>query len=359
MKLMQDNYSYESLLNNCDKISGGNKRLQIITILFNPENNEEIIKIFKDNGFSVDNKNFGGVIELSKKYYLYKDLREVFYYLIRHPEYPEIYFLFTFNTIMDIYTTLFGRINSIPEIYHLWLPPRYFDKLRNAILKIEGSYITYFHGKKIDIGKQECKRPRFSRDIKYKGDDAKLSSEELRFEYGVLPQAIEFVIPSKLNFKVNKNGYYTLIAGNTREFIDTIINKFINLVMRDNKEIEKAKYEIKKEKGIEILESEEVFFEIEKEIAFEEFEEFLKIMEGEGFSPYNKTLRKGSVIFSSNIVDEKKGNIFSLTSNGKQFTVIPKYRSSFVSIVRFYRFLIEKIDQMAKVVYENEKSKID
>jgi hypothetical protein len=78
--------------------------------------------------------------------------------------------------------------------------------------------------------------------------------------------------------------------------------------------------------------------------------DFIKALEEDNFSIYSEKLEEGSVIFSTHVVDEKKGNIFTLTSDGKYFTVVPKYQSSFVSIVRFHRFLIEKIDQSTSII---------
>ncbi|ODS36172.1 MAG: hypothetical protein A7315_14330 [Candidatus Altiarchaeales archaeon WOR_SM1_79] len=355
MRLPNNKYSYQEFLNTCsDFLKKTNKKLQIVTLIFRPNNNNQLLEIFRNQGFSVDISNFGDIVEISTKYNLYNTTREVYYYLTKHSKYEEIYLLFSFNSVGDIYNTLLNRVESIQDLYYLWLHPAKFDSLKEYILEIEGSYITYFHGKKVDIGKQECKRPRFYREIKYRGDDAKISLEELQFEYGVLPQNIEFVIPAASQFKINKNGYYTLFSGNVEEFLRNIVQKSIDLVIKDNKEIEKAKFDIKRKGTVEILNSKDVKFELEQEIGFEEFEDFTEIMKNNGFSPYNVRLVEGSVIFSANIVDEKKGNIFSVTSNGKKFTIIPKYNSSPVSIIRFHRFLIEKIDQLTSVVYDTQ-----
>ena len=351
MKLPIQKYSASSFCGLCnDTLKDNNKNLQIITIFLNDEL-DSIYEKLEENEFIIDNSSFGEIIHFSKIYQLHKENREVDYYLLRHSKYKEIYFIFTFNGISDLYRTLFGIIDNIPNVYYLWLPPSYFDNLKDIILKIEGSYMTYFHGKKVDMGKQECKRPMFYRDIEYTGDDAKTAFEEMRFVYGVLPQAIEFVIPNSFKFKINKRGYYTLYYGKVEDFLNNIIERFIEMVIKDNQEMESAKIDIKKENGREILETKQVIFEIEKDISFEEFREFLTVMEKNNFSVYNTKLEEGSVIFSSNVVDEQKGNIFSMTSDGKRFTIIPKYKSSFVSIVRFHRFLTEKIDQLTKIIY--------
>jgi len=353
MQIPQIKYEYQTFINTCnDIIKKSGKNLQIITLLYRPENGEDISNTFLSAGCAI-NKNLGKVMEISTKYKLYKTERNVYYYIFQHPKYEEIYFVFSLNGIGDIYRTLPRILEPVQNIYYLWLPPTYFDGLKERILKNKDAYVTYFHGKKLDASKQECKRPMFYRDIKYKGDDAKSAMEELRFEYGVLPQTIEFVIPGDSRFRINKNGYYTLFDGKIERFLDNIVDVFIQMVIKDNKEMEKAKYSITRKGEIQVLNSREVKIELEQSIGFEEFEEFVSIMENNGFGPYNVRLREGSVIFSANVVDERKGNIFSVTSNGKQFTVIPKYNSSFISIVRFHRFLIEKIDQLTSIVHNN------
>jgi len=288
------------------------------------------------------------------RYLLHKEERIVNFYLTQHPIYEEIYFIYSFNGISDIYRTLFGAVESLSDVYYLWLPPSYFDKLKELILENEGSYMTYFRGQSMATGKGEYKRPMFARKIIYEAEDAKMASEELRFEYGILPQTIEFVIPEVSKFRINKKGYYTLISGNVGVFLDEVINNLIKMVIEDNREIETAKLEVSKINGKEALNLKEIMFELENEIDFEEMKGFIKTMEEEGFSLYNTNLKKGSVIFSTHIVDEKKGNIFSLTSDGKRFTLMPKYKSNFISLIRFHNFLIEKIDHFTKVIYSKK-----
>jgi hypothetical protein len=353
MRLPQNKYSLESFIATCNEfIKKSNKNLQILTLLFRSENEADLFKMFTSSGYTI-NAELGKVIELNITYNLYKMERQVYYYLFQHPKYEEIYFIFSFNGIGDIYRTLPSVLDPFPNLYYLWLPPTYFDKLKEKILKIKGAYVTYFHGKKLDTNKQECKRPMFSRDIKYKGDDAKSAMEELRFEYGVLPQTIEFVIPDVSRFKINKNGYYTLFNGDLDAFLENVVDVLIQMVIKDNKEMADAKYSITRKGELEVLSSREVKFELVQSIGFEEFEEFISVMQKSDFSPYNIRLAEGSVIFSANVVDEKKGNIFAVTSNGKQFTIIPKYNSSFVSIIRFHRFLVEKIDQLTSIVHNS------
>ena len=354
MRLTKNNYTYNKFLEACQDIKKNTKKsLKLITLLFRPHDNKQIFDIFERYRYHINSSEFGDVVELSTTRRIYGKEKKVYYYLLSHPKYEEIYYMFSFNSSGDIYNTLPRVVDSVPDLYYLWLPPSYFDSLKEYILNKEGSYITYFHGKKLEeSGRQECKkRPLFARDIKYEGEDAELSSEEIRFEYGVLPQSIEFVVPTVSRFRVHKNGIYTLFFGNIEEFLRSVVEYAIDLVIRDNKEIEKAKFDVIQKGEIEILNSEEIRFSLQNEINYEEFQGFIETMDKSDFSAYNVRLTEGSIIFSGNIVDELKGNIFSVTSDGKNFTIIPKHDSSFISIIRFHRFLIEKIDQQTQVVY--------
>lgn len=353
MRIAQKKYSYQTFIEACDEIvNGSEKTIQIITLTYKSEDEEKIFERFSSQGYEIDKK-LGDVIGAYTKYNLYNTEKEVFYYFIKHPEYANIYLVFSFNGNGDIYRTLLPVIESTPNLHYLWLPPTHFDALKDKILKNKGAYLTYFHGKRLDSTNKDCRRPRFSRDIRYKGDDAKNAIEEFKFEYGVLPQSIEFVIPDVAKFRINKKGHYALFKGELSYFLTNVIDDFIQRVARDNKEMENARYSITKKDQIDVLESKKVTFELEHSMGFAEFEDFISVMKNNDFGSYNIRLLEGSVIFSANIVDEKKKNIFSVTSNGKQFTVIPKYNSSFTSIMRFHKFLIEQVDELTKVVSDN------
>jgi hypothetical protein len=337
----------ELFFNECNTLIDSGKTLQTITFIFRKKN-KEVSDILREHGFKVRDEN-REIIEFSTKYHLYKEEREVFYYLFKHPKFEEIYYIFSFNGIGDVYRTLFRTIESNDEIYFLWLPPKYFDNLKDKILDIQGSYMTSFMGR--TLGREGVgKRPMFARKILYEGDDAKSASEELRFEYGVFPQSVAFVIPDNLKFKISCKGYYSLFAGDIIKFKDEIIESFILMIVDDNKQMKDAKLSVEKGNGKEKIIIKEVIFKLEQELCFDEMKDFIKALEEDNFSIYSEKLEEGSVIFSTHVVDEKKGNIFTLTSDGKYFTVVPKYQSSFVSIVRFHRFLIEKIDQSTSII---------
>lgn len=54
------------------------------------------------------------------------------------------------------------------------------------------------------------------------------------------------------------------------------------------------------------------------------------------------------------VVDEKTGGIFLLSTDGETFSLIPKYDSGFDSLMRFYRFIVEKIDPNATIKMEGD-----
>ncbi|MCD4771706.1 hypothetical protein K8R30_04820 [archaeon] len=347
---IQNTSNLNGFFNECNhKVSLG-KTIHAITLLFD-DKSRKVEEIFAEKGFDI--KRDRKIIELKTKYIIHKDEKEVYYYLIQHETLKEVYYIFTMNSVGDIYRTLFGTIESNDEIYFLWLPPKYFDEMKEKILENENAYMTSFRCR--TMGRENVgKRPMFAKEITYKGDDAKSALEEFRFEYGVFPQAISFVIPSEFEFKVNCKGYYSLSSGDVIDFKKKIIEEFIGMIMKDNKKIESAKLAVEKVEGKEKIVIKEIVFRLEKELSFEEMSEFKDSLEKENFSLYSEKLEEGSVVFSSHIVDETKGNIFTITSNGKDFTVVPKYGSGFSSLVRFHRFLVEKIDQSTKILEGND-----
>ncbi len=65
--------------------------------------------------------------------------------------------------------------------------------------------------------------------------------------------------------------------------------------------------------------------------------------------------KSSELLLSCRVVDEKTGGVFNLSTDGEIFVLTPKYDTGFDSLMRFYRFLVEKIDSDAKIQIDDEE----
>jgi len=322
-------------------------QIHIVALITRLGTLEENLDAFKKAKFQVA-RDFGAIKELTTSYYLYKKKIIVRYYLYHDIEH-EILLLFTENGSRDINRTLYF-INNTKNLHYLWIPPRPFEQLKGEILENTYANIIYFAGER-DVGlhRTTCeRRPSVSRKITYSGVDAKTSLEELKIEYGVLPKVIEFYIPEIGVFRINNRGIFVLKEGNLDFLLDRVVNRAIDLALETTRILEKSRFELVRHKEINAIEMQQVIISLSEEIEYEDFEGLIELMKGNDFAVYNETLEKGSVFFTGYITDQLKGNVLSVTSNGKTFSVIPKYNSTFDSLIRFYQFLVENIDVKAE-----------
>ena len=351
MKIPQRNYDLNSFLEMCKEIFNSGKSLQIFTI-FLSGTYKDLLEVLARSGYTIEINSFSeNITEVHSRYRFYNMEEHIYYYIVKSPEYENVYLLFSFDALSNLKHVLESVLYSTSVVCNLWLPPQHFDKLKDEILAYKEAYMTYFHGKKLDMsGEKQYKRPSIAKDIKYKGNDAMQALKELRFSYGVMPQVIEIAIASKFQFKIYKSGIYSLTFGDVKEFVDDIVFHSIDMLMDDNKRMNEAKFNVTKINDVEVLSSKQVDFQLSEPFEYEDFHNLIEAMEDSGFGLYNTRLKKGSVIFSSNVVDEGKGNIFALSSDGKNFIASAKYGSSSTSIIKFYEFLVEKIDPFVKVL---------
>lgn len=355
MRLIGGTYNQQNLYRALSESLRGARSLHVVCILFFERDKNKLIKIFEGKGLRVSNSSLGEIVELKFDYTFYNQKKEVYFYIYQHPIKKEIFFLFSFCNLTDLYRAVPHIIKSNSGTYCLWLSPQNFDQLKEEILSKKENYMTFFHGNKIkNISKSKDEiKIEYDRDIRYKAIDAQRAAEKLKVEYGISPSTIEFVVPSLARFKITKEGIYTLKKGDVKWFFDKILERIIEIVKEENNKIEASKIEIVKEENkLDLIQSNIVNFKSKNQIDFERFPEFLELMKQNDFMVSSSILKKGSVIFAGEVIDRDKGNIFSLSTNGKNFIVAPLFCSSNTSIIRFYRFLTEKIDQNITITNE-------
>jgi hypothetical protein len=69
---------------------------------------------------------------------------------------------------------------------------------------------------------------------------------------------------------------------------------------------------------------------------------------GTEFSFIDTSIREGSFSFSATVVDDIKGTVFGLSGSTDRMILVPMHRTTFESFIRFYKLVIESLDEEAK-----------
>lgn len=310
---------------------------------------EEIVNTFAKD-FSVAEQ--GEFYHLSSSYTKYRRKFEIHLYLYEYEE-TGTPIIFTLNSAEDIRRTAKPIIIANEGIYHLWIPPNDMDAISDKILNIEGCRLTRFIGEK--FGKkarsQQERRPEFERREEYSGDDAAQTLEEAKMDYGITPTKLEFEIPTKASFTLGNEGEIVMNGGNAGFFFnDIVIDMAVSRVAEMNDQIQSSKFDVVEKEGIEVFDKQSLEIKLNNGLDYQDADDLITSLKNEGFYPYNISAEEGSLLLTGRVIDEENGGMFSLTTNGRQLSVLPKHGSSFDSVMRFYRFVVEKFDSNAQLV---------
>lgn len=310
---------------------------------------EEVAKILASE-FSVTNQ--GEFYHLATKYTKYRREFEVHLYLYEYSE-TGTPIIFTLNSSEDIRRTAKSAIIHNEGVYYLWIPPNKMDAISDEVLNIEGCRLTKFIGEKFGKEAQSLqeRRPEYERREEYAGEDAAQTLEEAKMDYGITPTKLEFEIPTKASFTLNNEGELVMNSGDAEFFFEEIvIDMAVSRVTEMNDQIQSSKLDVIEVEGVEIFDKQSLEIKLNNALEYEDADNFISTLKEQEFYPYNISAERGSLLLTSRVIDEENGGMFSLTTDGEQLSILPKHGSSFDSVMRFYRFVVEKFDSNAHLL---------
>jgi hypothetical protein len=245
-------------------------------------------------------------------------------------------------------------IKTTPNLWNLWIRPALFDTIENLILeKYPDEQITYFTASRRFSSLLPCQiRSDVDRSMQYWGKDGSETLREFKYYYGVLPRTVEYSMEN-ITLRINTEGIFTLKTVNRLTFdlfmdiLDKVLDETKGL-MKTAEELKFSQDELVTEKKvlpIACIEPGEI--QMETKLTIEDVRGMFKSMEKEGFSAIDALMDEGSLSLSATVVDSNKGSVFDISASDSRITLIPKYRTSFDSFLRFFAFITENIDQRA------------
>lgn len=348
MNIPTRDYTYESFSSKLRELSRSHFRskqgkLGVNFFTVDVESLSAVVTLLESVGFEV--QQHGEILFLTYEYIHYGKKMESVQYAYLYESNP-LLVVFAFKS-MDYYNSpLVWTAEKGQELAHLKLFPKIFDELIERTLSFPDAQVIEFKGIKMDTSQSEGeKRPTIRRrEIIYKAIDGELALEELNYEYGVVPTSVTFLLPNKVTFKVYDNGRFILTSGDYDFFRNNIADPTLKSALQPVSDHKKAKLHLVTVDNRTEIERISVTFTISDSYDYENFDDFLKMLEDAEFSPFNEMRRKGSIIYRSFLSDEKSGTILSFYSNGKDFILSPKFGHGLHSLLRFYEFMVQEID---------------
>jgi hypothetical protein len=294
----------------------------------------------------------GEFYHLNSTYTKHRRKFEVHLYLYKHEE-TGTPIIFTLNSSEDIRRKAKPVITGNRGIYPLWIPPNDMDAISDEILHIEGCRLKRFIGEKFgqEARSEQERRPEFERRQEYSGDDAAQTLEEAKMDYGITPTKLEYEIPTKANFTLGNEGEIVMNSGHANFFLNVIvIDTVVSRVSKMNDQIQSSKLDVVEKGGVEVFDKQSLEIKLNNPLEYGDADDLIVSLKNEDFHPYNISAEQGSLLLTSRVIDEESGGMFSLTTDGQQLSVLPKHGSSFDSVMRFYRFIVEKFDPNAHLL---------
>ena len=287
----------------------------------------------------------GEFYQLYTKHTKRNQTNHVFLYLYQHPA-TGAPIIFTLNSSEDLNETLDRMVTNTEDLYSLWLPPDEMGELRENLLEITGLELTGFDYDTFgrDQHYEGQVRPGFQRSGSHDSKDAEHMLEEWTVQYGITATRLRFKLATRGTFRFSNDGEFVLENGSTEFLYEDVVEPALEAAHPLNELMKAADLSVSKENGFEQIEEEPVEITISDPLDYEDRNEFTSEMQKEDFYPYSAQASEGSLLFNGKIADERNDGIISVSTNGEDLMLLPRYDSGFDSLVRFYRFLVEKVD---------------
>lgn len=346
------NYTYESfnskLREVCQRhLSSKQGKLGVNFFTIDVESHDAVITFFEDMGFDVEQH--GEILFLTYEYNHYGKKMESVQYAYLYESSP-LLVVFALKS-MDYYNSpLVWTAKKGQELAHLKFFPKVFNELIDRTLSFPNAQVVEFKGTKMETSQSGGeKRPAIQRrKITYEAIDGKIALDELNYEYGVVPTHVTFFLPNKATFKVYDNGRFILTSGDYNFFRKEITDPILESALQPVRDHKKAKLHLITVNDRTEIERISATFTISDSYDYENFDDFLGVLERAEFSPFNEMKRRGSIIYRSFLSDERSGTVLSFYSNGKDFVLSPKFGHGLHSLLRFYEFMLQEVDMGTK-----------
>lgn len=274
----------------------------------------------------------------------------VYLYLYEHPN-TGAPIIFTLNSSEDFKETAARMVSWTEDLYRLWLRPEEMAKLREELLDTTGLELTGFDYDTFgrDQHYEAQQRPGIQRSGTHNSTDAEHMLEDWTVQYGITATQLRFRLATEGTFRFDNDGEFVLSNGSTEFLYEDVVEAALEKAHPLNELMKTADLRVISDNGFQHVEEDPVQLTINNPLDYEDMDEFESEMKDAEFYPYSYQAKAGSLLFNGRIADELNDGIISVSTDGEQMRLLPRYDSGFDSLIRFYRFLVERVDPETEV----------
>jgi hypothetical protein len=333
----------EYIIDHSDEILKGDPRrrwLKIYCILVSDD--KWMNRLFSDSEF----KKLADIYKLSKKNM--EDNKKEQYYIEEYC--PGLLLIYNTATDENYERQIGDAIDHNIGTTRMWMKPDIFDIFWNGILSETSGFVYRFASRRSSIESASCKvRPEFIRRVNYTGNDGTQALAEFEELYGVSAESVYMQINTNLKIHVTNDGLFSsqqispLALGVFLKYLEEIKDKILEM-----RNISKSlKFAITEDQIIKTILVEPGLIKLtDIEIDSVLSRRMMKSMEGFSFTHIHEEF--GSFSLIATVIDEIKGSIFDINASNSEILIVPKYRVTFESFIKFYRGIVEAIDENAQ-----------
>lgn len=346
MQIEEREYSREEfkkyIIDHSDEILKGDPRrrwLKIYCIIVSDDS-------WKSNLFvNAELKTLGSIFKVTKKG-IDDDSKEQYYI----EEYcPGLLLIYNTATDENYERHIGDAIDRNIGTTRMWMKPDIFDLFWKGILNETNGLIYRFTSRRGSIESASCKvRPEYFRRVNYTGNDGTQTLAEFEELYGVSAESIYMQINSNLKIHVTNDGLFSSQQISSLA-LDVFLKHLENIkdsILEMRTISQSLKFEIETDKIIKTILIEPGIIKL-TEIEMDPALSQQLMMSMIGFSFIHVHEEIGSFSLIATVIDEMKGSIFDINASNSEILIVPKFRVTFESFIKFYRGIVEAIDENA------------
>ncbi|TKX85324.1 hypothetical protein EXE43_14175 [Halorubrum sp. SS5] len=235
-------------------------------------------------------------------------------------------------------------------IHYLYIGPRIIRNLCEDVqYEWDASKVTTFIAKRTpgtEIGAN--RRPDTNRTINYYGDDGMKALSEVERDYGVLPHTVEIKIPTKVRFRVNKEGVFAIKNGDL-ETLFKYMSSCIKQTLAMKQEYDETDFEILEAgNGYEIPQSKPATIKVSRNLTNSMLRKIRDTISQGGYTLLDGFLDESSNTFTAKVFDSEENLFFNIEVTSDRIRVFPREESAMSVFLRFFEFVQSEIDDQAE-----------
>lgn len=307
---------------------------------------------------SYQSSDYGSTLKISKNFYnrAGQEREAVFY----AAEWQDGLILVITGAVEDgIRQTLDVTVNEYDDLEPMPIFPADFQEMNDYVISsYEDMGISEFKAvRQPDLADAEIRPEVEDRIVEYYGSDGRISLDEFRQYYGVVPIRVQY-LHDNIEFKMDADGKFTLTTIN-----DDTFNLFFDLIERvvehiiEIQEISeniRFRTETRQSGDLDVpvprLTSGQV--RLTRDFNLLLAEHFMEHLSSQEVSPYtfsDVTKQAGSLDLSARVTDERRKSHFNVSATEEAITIVPRKNCAWGSILQFYHLFTQSVDEGAEL----------